>query len=248
MGNLVASPCSNPELSFEEALTEYSKLGFRKFEAFDSWAGSAVDVTGDAKAYRDAAAKFDITFTSLHLPSVGDDIDAGVTRAAAACRFAEQLGSTVVLFKADSIEGYITAGKPFLDAIEGVNVTPVVQNHSGAALATIDDYKRVLGGIDDDRMKTVLEVGHFHSVGTAWQDGYDYLAGRIALVHIKDQIGDKPVPFGTGEIDLPALFDRLAADNYTGDIVVEMELQADVLKHYDAGVKYLLANCEGASL
>ncbi len=247
MGNLAASPCSNPELTLEDALIAYRHIGFHKFEAFDSWAASALDVTGDPAAYRSQAESYETTYSSMHLPAVDDD-DASIDRAVAACRFAEAIGAPVVLFKADTIENYIRAAGPFLDDIDDIAVTPVVQNHSGAALATLEDYKRVLGGIDDERMKTVLEVGHFHSVGVAWQAGYDLLAGRIALVHIKDQVGDKPVPFGTGEIDLPALFDRLDADGYAGDIVVEMELQEDVLKHYADGVKYLLNNCKGASL
>ncbi|GAG28306.1 unnamed protein product, partial [marine sediment metagenome] len=56
MGNLAASPCSNPELTLDEALPAYRQIGFRKFEAFDSWAASALDVTGDPTAYRDQAA------------------------------------------------------------------------------------------------------------------------------------------------------------------------------------------------
>lgn len=247
MGNLAASPCSNPELTLEDALIAYRHIGFHKFEAFDSWAASALDVTGDAAAYRNRAESYETTYSSMHLPAVDDD-DASIDRAVAACKFAEAIGAPVVLFKADTIENYIRAAGRFLDAIDDIAVTPVVQNHAGAALATLEDYTRVLTGINDPRMKTVLEVGHFHSVDVAWQDGYDLLAGRIALVHIKDQIGDKPVPFGTGEIDLPALFDRLDADGYAGDIVVEMELQEDVLKHYADGVKYLLNNCKGASL
>ncbi|GAF76017.1 unnamed protein product, partial [marine sediment metagenome] len=183
-----------------------------------------------------------------HLPPVGDDMDESIDRAVAACRFAEAIGAPVVLFKADTIDNYIRAAGRFLDAIDDIAVTPAVQNHAGAAIATLDDYRRVLDGIDDPRIKTVLEVGHFHSAGVRWQDGYDLLAGRIALVHIKDQIGARPVPFGTGDINLPGLFERLAADGYAGDIVVEMELEEDVLKHYADGVAYLLANCKGASL
>ncbi len=247
MGNLAASPCSNPELTLEDALIAYRHIGFHKFEAFDSWAASALDVTGDAEAYRNQAGSYETTFSSLHLPPVDDD-DATIDRAVAACRFAEALGAPVVLFKADTIDNYIRAAGRFLDAIDDVAVTPVVQNHAGTAISTLEDYTRVLDGIDDPRMQTVLEVGHFHSAGVRWQDGYDLLGGRIALVHIKDQVGAKPVPFGTGEINLPELFERLSADGYAGDIVVEMELEEDVLKHYADGAAYLLDNCKGASL
>ena len=248
MGNLAASPCSNPELTLEDALIAYRHIGFHKFEAFDSWVASALDVTGDPTAYRNQAAGYEMTFSSMHLPPVGDDMNESIDRAVAACRFAEGIGAPVVLYKADTIENYIRAAGRFLDTIDDIAVTPVVQNHAGSAIATLADYRRVLDGIDDPRMQTVLEVGHFHSAGVRWQDGYDLLAERIALVHIKDQIGARPVPFGTGEIDLPELFERLAADGYAGDIVVEMELEADVLKHYADGAAYLLANCKGASL
>ena len=248
MGNLAASPCSNPELTLDDALSAYRQIGFRKFEAFDSWAASALDVTADPTTYRNAAAAYEMTFCSMHLPAIEDDLDAGIDRAVAACRFAEAIGAGVVLYKADTIENYIRAAGRFLDAVDDVAVTPVVQNHAGSAIATLDDYRQVLDGIDDPRMQAVLEVGHFHSAGVRWQDGYDLLAGRIALVHIKDQVGPKPVPFGTGEIDLPEIFERLSADGYAGDVVVEMELEADVLKHYADGVEYLLANCKGAAL
>ena len=43
-------------------------------------------------------------------------------------------------------------------------------------------------------------------------------------MHIKDQVGPQSVPYGTGEIDLPALFETLEARGYTGDYVVEMEV------------------------
>jgi len=248
MGNLAASPCSNPELTLEDALNAYRQIGFRKFEAFDSWAASALDVTGDPAYYRNMAGSYEMTFSSMHLPPVEDDLDESVDRAVAACRFAEAIGAPVVLYKATSIDNYIRSAGRFLEAIEDISVTPVLQNHAGSPISTLEDYRRVLDGIDDSRMQTVLEVGHFHSAGVRWQDGYDLLAGRIALVHIKDQIGPKPVPFGTGEIDLRELFDRLWSDGYAGDIVVEMELEEDVLKHYAEGVRYLLDNCKGAAL
>jgi sugar phosphate isomerase/epimerase len=73
-------------------------------------------------------------------------------------------------------------------------------------------------------MRVLLEVGHFHSVGVHFRDAHALYGDRAALVHIKDQKGEQSVPFGAGEIDLPGLFELLAASGYHGKFVVEMEV------------------------
>jgi len=226
LSRLAASPCSNPEMSLEEALVAYGGLGFRKFEVFTSWAGSAFDIDADPGDYLAAGRRHGMEFVSMHLPPVkGDDTAATLDRAVRAAEFAEAIGAKVVLYKADSRETYVAAAAEFLDRTDGIAVTPVVQNHFGTPVSSLDDFREVLGGIDDERMKALLEVGHFHSAGVEWPEGYELLRGRMALVHVKDQVGRRSVPFGTGEIDLPGLFSQLAADGYAGDVVVEMETE-----------------------
>lgn len=217
------SPCSNPELSLDETLARYSEMGFSKYEAFTSYTASALDWRGDPVAYRDRAATFGMTFVSMHLPPIRDDIDASLADAITAARFARAIGARVVLYKATSRRNYIAAAKAFLDAICDVGVTPVLQNHFGTPISSLGDFSEVISGINDPRMKTLLEVGHFHSAGVRWPEGYSLLKGSIALVHIKDQIGKEPVRFGEGEVDLPGLFRHMAETGYRGDFIVEME-------------------------
>lgn len=232
MEYLVVSPCSTPGLPLEEALQRYGALGYRKFEAFTSWTASALDLTRDPAAYRALAARYDFTFSSLHLPLVDDrDFDATLRRAVAATRFAAALGATRVLFKANSRATYIAAARRYLDAIDGLGVVPVLQNHHGAPISSLADFCEVLDGIDDPRMQTLLEVGQFVRAGVRWEDGFDLLSTRstIGLVHFRDMREGKEVPFGMGDLDLRALFTRLKAIGYTGEFVVEMEIeQADV--------------------
>lgn len=220
---LVASPCSNPKLPLEGVLAAYSGLGYRKFEAFTSWAASAFDFESDPAAYLETAGRFNMTFSSMHLPRVDGSTET-LAAAVRAARFAGEIAAGVVIFKADSRENYIAVAQEFLDGVEGLSVTPVLQNHSGTPLTTLEDILYVRNGIDDARMKTLLEVGHLHSAGVTWREAYEALQGSIALVHIKDQLGKEPVPFGEGEIDLAGLFRRLGADGYAGDYVVEMEV------------------------
>jgi len=226
MEHLVATPCSAPKWSLREVLAAHAELGFRKFEAFIGWVDSALDPTADPAGYRDVAAEYGFRFTSMHLPAVKDDVEASLPRVIAAARFADALGADVVLYKATSRAGYIEAGGAFLDAIDGLGVTAVIQNHCGSPLNDVGDVLEVLDGVGDERLKALLEVGHFHQAGVAWEGAYEALQGRIALVHVKDIAQGQPVPFGAGEIDFAALTARVLGDGYEGDWVVELEGEA----------------------
>lgn len=221
--SFAVSPCSNFELPWVEAMRRYAELGFRKFETFNLWTPKGMGRHIAPAHCRAIAQRNEMQFISMHLPPINDDRARSLEVAIEAARFAQEIGAKIVLFKATSLENYIATGRQFLDAIDGLNVTPVVQNHYGQAISTLDHFRKVLKGIDDSRLRTLLEVGHFHSAGVAWREAFDLLGPSVALVHIKDQIGRTPVPFGTGEIDFSGLFQHMANAGYDGDYVVEME-------------------------
>lgn len=224
---LAVSPCSTPSAGLDQCLRDFSSLGYRKFELFTEWAASRVSPDSPPGDYIQLAGKYDMRFTSMHLPAISDDPDAGVELSIKAAKFAGQLGVKVVIYKAKSRELYISCARRFLDGIEGAGVIPVIQNHKGTPITTLEDYREVIEGIADTRMKTLLEVGMFYSVGVKWVDAYQLLGDSIALVHVKDQIGDQRVPFGSGEVDFKGLFSKLDSDGYKGEIVVEMEVCRD---------------------
>jgi sugar phosphate isomerase/epimerase len=223
LDRIVSSPACNPEMVRDDVLRAYSGIGYTQFEVFTAWAKSAFDYHKEAAHYREIGARYGMAFPSLHLPPVGEDGD--ISEAVTAARFAEELGAEIVLFKATSRPAYIRSAGTFLDAVDDLNVTPVLQNHAGSPIESLADFREVIEGIGDDRMKTLLEVGHFHAVGVSWREGYDLLTESVALVHIKDMLGRQSVPFGTGEIDLPELFKALDAAGYAGRYVVEMEVE-----------------------
>jgi sugar phosphate isomerase/epimerase len=245
-GRLAVSPCSNPEWDLDSVLAAYAEIGFRKFEVFTSWCKSAFDVGRDPGFYLRMGRKHGMTFSSLHLPPVDGSAPEQFAPAVAAARFAAALGVKVVLFKAKSRPAYVQAARPFLDAIQGLPVTPVLQNHKGTPITTLEDFREVLAGIGDPRLKALLEVGHFHSVGVSWRAGWELLKDRLALVHIKDQVGAQSVPFGTGEVDLMGLLRHLDATGYAGDLVVEMETsdQENRVRYLREAFAYLLARGE----
>ncbi len=228
-------------MTLEEALAAYSGIGFGRFELFTGWAKSAVDPDGSPETYFRLAEKYGFRFSSIHLPAINDDIKESAARAARVRGFGAALGCPVAIVKAKTKELYIEGGKVLLGLMDDVPIVPVMTNHAGTAISTLDDYREVIEGIDDPRMKCLLECGHFHSVGVPWQEAYELLAGRIALVHLKDLVGAKSVPFGRGEIDIPGLLARLVADGYDGDIVIEMEVadRENTLKHLADALEYV---------
>jgi sugar phosphate isomerase/epimerase len=227
---LVSSPCCLPQLDLDTLLGLYSGLGFGNIELFTAspWP-SAIDPLGDGEAQaalRTRVERQGMRVTSMHLPPVADDRGESVRRAATAARFARGLGADVVLFKAPTRDLYVEAAGPYLEATADVGITPVLQNHAGAAISTLDDFRTVLAGIADPRMRTLLEVGHFARVGIDWRDAYDVLGDSVALVHVNDiDASGRSVPFGTGTVDFEGLLRHLDDVGYTGNIVVELEIE-----------------------
>ena len=240
------SPCSNPDLGLNEVLDAYSKMGYHHFEAFTSWAKSAFDYHSDPDIYLDKMKQYGINFHSLHLPAVSaDNYEESLQEAIKCARFAVAIGVNVVLYKASDRPTYIKAAPEFLDAIEDFEITPVIQNHFGTPISTLEDFCEVRQGINDDRMKSLLEVGHFFNAGVVWQQGYELLQDSIALIHIKDQVGKQSVPFGTGEIDLPELFSHMEKIGYKGNYVIEMEVadKENTLKYLQEAIDYVKQYC-----
>jgi len=228
---LVASPCSNPELDLDTVLSRYHELGFSKFEVFTSWAKSAFDFRGAPESYVAKGKQYSMAFTSMHLPVIGEDLEAGIDQAVAVARFAHGLGVKVVLLKAKTRDLVIEAARPFLDRVQDLTITTTVQNHVGTAISDLADYRAVLEGVADTRLKTVLEVGMFCSVGVSWAEACEVLDGTIALVHLKDQIQEERVPFGEGDVDFAGLFAHMDSHGYDGEYVVEMEVCRDDTEH-----------------
>lgn len=226
MDNIVVSPCCNPIFDLESALRNYKQIGYNQFEAFTSWTSSQFHYTQRPEYYQKILDRHGMKVTSLHLPPIDEeDIDGSVAEAIKAAEFAEALGVEVVLYKGKSRKAYIDGAKKYLDGTAHLSVIPVLQNHVATPIETIADFKEVIDGINDSRMRTLLEVGQFHSVGVSWKEGYDLLGDSIALIHIKDQIGRQSVAFGKGEIDLPGLFKHMKEVGYTGKYVIEFEVK-----------------------
>ena len=105
---IAVSPCSNPEMSLDEALAAYAAMGYRNFEVFTSWVKSHFELGSDPSAYRAKGSEYGMRFTSFHLPQIqADAVEETLAAAVAAARAAEAIGAEAVLYKASDRPTYI---------------------------------------------------------------------------------------------------------------------------------------------
>ncbi|TVR54406.1 MAG: sugar phosphate isomerase/epimerase [Puniceicoccaceae bacterium] len=242
---LVASPACNPQWSAPEAFAAYQNLGFQKFEVFTSWVHSRFEVGSDPAAYRGLAGQHGLRLTSFHLPVLDPDQPTDWETFAVAADAARALGASIVLYKAKTREAYVRGAPRALDLLESRGLTPVLQNHRGSALDSLENTLTTLEQINDPRMKVLLEVGHLHAAGCPWQAAWPALGSRTVLVHIKDIADGRSVPYGTGEVDLRGLFSTLSDHGYEGDIVVEIEIreEPETDRHLREALDFLRTHC-----
>lgn len=86
-----------------------------------------------------------------------------------------------------------------------------------------DAFAGLLDRIPHDWLKANYDSGNSSSLGYRPQDEFAAYGHRIGSVHIKDRLlGGATVPLGTGDADLPAVVDCLAALRYRGDFVLQV--------------------------
>jgi len=95
-------------------------------------------------------------------------------------------------------------------------------NHLGNRVQGLDDYRAVLPNVGD-RVRVLLDTGHLLTAGEDVMKVADAFAGRIGVVHLRDQKGETPVPFGEGDLPFKDLFDLLKESGFDGSLVVELE-------------------------
>lgn len=219
----VASPMCFPRDDLETVLARFERLGFTRIEGFARGPASALDSSGDPQHYRALAAAHGLSFHSIHLPVIDSSDPASSRFALDAIDFASGLGAPIALYKAASIDDYVRHAGAALDRAERCGVTLVIQNHTGSVLATDDDIAAVLDGVQDDRLRVLLEVGHYEKAGIPWRKPFERFRDRIGYCHIKDMRGTQSVVFGSGDVDLAGLFHEMGEVEYANGYVLEIE-------------------------
>jgi len=207
----------------EDVLRDYSGIGYRMFELYMNDRGSAVNLSLGADYYKSLARQYGIRYPSLHLFEMDPDDEASVAKARQAALLAKDLGIDILVFNSTAKENYGRALGRFLDITEDLGQKVLLQIHEGRSLDSVDEVEAMLETYHHHpRLKVLHEVGSYHALGVPWKTVIDRFGKDIALVHLKDMIGAQSVPFGVGDIDLPALITAMDAIGYQGDYVVEI--------------------------
>ena len=83
-------------------------------------------------------------------------------------------------------------------------------------------FAALLEELPHPMLKVNYDSGNSSSLGYHPRDEFAQYGSRVGSVHIKDRVlGGGTVPLGTGNADLPALFDVLRAVGYSGDFILQ---------------------------
>ena len=97
-----------------------------------------------------------------------------------------------------------------------------VELHLETSLAP-DQFATLLARLPAELVKVNYDIGNSASLGYDPAGEFSAYGDRVGSVHIKDRLkGGATVPLGTGDADIPAVFDELRALGYSGDFVLQV--------------------------
>jgi sugar phosphate isomerase/epimerase len=235
--HLVFSPTLCPDLQLPAVLDLAKEAGFSHLELFRAFTESTpVHDDWPVPLVRDAIADAGCQLTGFNIRNLtGRKADSDERNLAYNLRQLEwdiHLGRALAL-KTINTKGGARTEEAQADLIEGVNTLlekiPDIRlnlgNHTGNRLQGLADFQAVLPELPE-RARVLLDTGHLLCAGEAIMPFAAAFADRIGSVHLRDQQGAKPVPFGAGELPFADLLSLLKDSGYDGPLVLELE-QAD---------------------
>ncbi|MEE3258982.1 MAG: sugar phosphate isomerase/epimerase [Candidatus Latescibacterota bacterium] len=231
---LVFSPTLCPDLLLPDVLALAKAAGFSRLELFrahtestpvhDDWSVPMVrDAIKDAGL---ALAGFNIrNLTGRKADSDDHNLGYNLRQLEWDIHLGRALGLNTM-----STKGGARTDEARADLIEGVNkllenipdITLNLGNQPGNRLENLADYQAVMPELPD-RARALLDTGHLLTTNEPILPFAEAQADRIGLVHLRDQQGAKPVPFGQGDLPFADLFKILKDGGYDGLLVVELE-------------------------
>jgi sugar phosphate isomerase/epimerase len=119
---------------------------------------------------------------------------------------------------------------PFLKALEeiepllhGSPVRIALENHYGNWIQFIEDYEHIFDYIKSPNVGITLDTGHFTAAGVDPAEVARRLRDKVFHVHIKDHVGGKSVPLGTGQTNNIGAVRVLRESGYQGYLSQEIE-------------------------
>jgi sugar phosphate isomerase/epimerase len=223
-----------PNLLLPDALNVATEAGFDRIELFRTWSESSpVHADTSVRMVRERLDDAGVTLTGLNIRNITgrntakDERDLGYNM--------RQVEWDIHLSRAlrlqcANLKGGDRTDEAREDFITGINhvlgrvsdFTFNIGNHKGNLLENIEDYQSILPELPD-RVKVLMDTGHLLSAGVDVRAFAEAFADRIGLVHLRDQRGEIPVPFGEGDLPFEGVIGILKGAGYEGELVIELE-------------------------
>jgi len=141
----------------------------------------------------------------------------GVTRIVLPFVDASRIDTAGELTQAISILGQVSGGAEELG----------IELHIETSLAP-DSLAGFLSRLPSEVIKVNYDSGNSASLGYDPREEFSTYGTRIGSVHIKDRVlRGGTVPLGSGDADLPAVFECLRDLNYNGDLIMQVARDVD---------------------
>ena len=232
--DLVFSPTACPDLELPRALELAANSGFKRIQLFrDATQSSPVHPNTSVPMVRERIAAAHFSLAGLNIRNLtGRKADSDEHNLSYNLRQLEwdiHLGRALGLTEFN-LRGGARTDEAQEDLIEGTNellerlpdVRLNLGNQQGNRLQGLADFQAILPALDE-RARVLLNAGHLLAVDEDVLAFAQAFAGRIAVVHLRDLRGDRPVPFGQGDLPFAELFSILKGAQYAGDFVIELE-------------------------
>ena len=223
-----------PDLLLPDALNVATEAGFDRIELFRTWSESSpVHADTSVRMVRERLDDAGVTLTGLNIRNITgrntakDERDLGYNM--------RQVEWDIHLSRAlrlqcANLKGGDRTDEAREDFIKGINhvlgrvsdFTLNIGNHKGNLFENIEDYQGILPELPD-RVKVLMDTGHLLSAGVDVRAFAEAFAERIGLVHLRDQKGETPVPFGEGDLPFEDVIGILKGAGYDGELVIELE-------------------------
>lgn len=242
-------------LSLKDALAAIAAAGYDCVElpVMSDWPAASATFAADQRAeFREQLAQHKLRLSALmeNVPAVGNDSQhrANLERLERAAQVARDLVpgahppiETILGGKAGEFESLkqrlVERLKDYAATLAPAGVTLAIKAHISNATQRPEQLVWLLDQVASPYLKAAYDYSHFELQDLPLAGTADQLLPRAVFMHVKDteQAQGKRsflLP-GEGTTDYVALFRRLAASNYRGDVVVEVSSQLSNRPGYD---------------
>ncbi len=132
------------------------------------------------------------------------------------------LAADTRLSRKASVEALVAALEEALDLVSSraPGLSLAILNRFGSRVEQLEDLLLVLQRIEQAPLRLALDAAGFHRACVNPRDALRGWIDRLSVVRLADMAGGRIVPLGEGEINIPALLERLGTGGFDGTLVV----------------------------